>query len=207
MPIAERKARERRARIQLIRNAALKTFAENGYHGTSMERIAENAELGKATLYYYFKSKDELLLSILEDGIREFFDRIEREWETSESLLEKIQQIALVGAHFFAAYPNYFKLYYYLTAHPALNRKAMRQLQPLIQEKTRRVQELFLQAQQRGVLKPYPTDQLVEIFGALVMGLGQFLDRDADARGLREKAQLINQIFLNGALRQKEDTR
>ncbi|NOX36315.1 MAG: TetR/AcrR family transcriptional regulator [Calditrichaeota bacterium] len=206
MPIAERKERERSARIKLILNAALKTFAEKGYHGTSMDLIAECAELGKATIYYYFKSKDDLLLSVLENGIREFFNLMEQEWDATDDLLEKIQAIPRVGARFFADHPNYFKLYYYLTAHPTLNRKAMRQLQPLILEKTRRIQDLFVQAQKSGLLKPFPTDKLVEIFGSLVMGLGQFLYVDARPEVLQEKARLINEIFLNGTRTTQEDT-
>ena len=205
MSIAERKERERRARMRLILNAALKTFAEKGYHGTSMELIAECAELGKATIYYYFKSKDDLLLSVLENGIREFFHQMEQEWDTTDDLLEKIQAISRVGARFFADHPNYFKLYYYSTAHPTLNQKAMRQLQPLILEKTRRIQNLFVQAQKKGLLKPMPTSTLVEIFGSLVMGLGQFLYVDARPEALQEKARLINEIFLNGTRTTSED--
>lgn len=61
----QRREREKQKRLQSIRIAALHVFAEQGYKRSSMERIADQAELGKATLYYYFKTKQELFADIL----------------------------------------------------------------------------------------------------------------------------------------------
>jgi len=60
MGIQERKERERTERRKLILDAALKVYEAEGYHATTMEKIAEAAELSRATLYLYFKTKDEI---------------------------------------------------------------------------------------------------------------------------------------------------
>lgn len=49
-----------------ILNAALKLFAGNGYHGTSISMIAEEAGISKGLIYSYFKSKEDLLLELFE---------------------------------------------------------------------------------------------------------------------------------------------
>ena len=64
MGIEERKEREKKMRRQQIMEAAKKVFASKGFGGATIENIAEEAEFSPATLYLYFKSKDELLASL-----------------------------------------------------------------------------------------------------------------------------------------------
>jgi AcrR family transcriptional regulator len=52
-----------------IRRAALEEFAAAGYHGTSLQHIAERAGVSKATVLYHFASKELLLESALVPAI------------------------------------------------------------------------------------------------------------------------------------------
>lgn len=55
------------ARTQaLLLGAATQEFARSGFGGARVERIAEQAGVNVRMLYYYFKSKDELFLAVLE---------------------------------------------------------------------------------------------------------------------------------------------
>jgi AcrR family transcriptional regulator len=58
MSVAERRAREKQNRIQGILQAAEKVFFSKGYESATMNEIAREAELGKGTIYLYFKGKD-----------------------------------------------------------------------------------------------------------------------------------------------------
>ncbi len=53
-----------RARIQQV---ALELFAEQGYEKTSLREIAERLDVTKAALYYHFKSKEDIVRSLVED--------------------------------------------------------------------------------------------------------------------------------------------
>ena len=53
-----------RARIQQI---AVELFTEHGYEGTSLREIAERLGVTKAALYYHFKSKEDIICSLVED--------------------------------------------------------------------------------------------------------------------------------------------
>lgn len=55
-----------------IRQVALELFTERGYDGTSLREIAERLDVTKAALYYHFRSKDAILLSL----IVELFDEV-----------------------------------------------------------------------------------------------------------------------------------
>lgn len=58
---------------QLIFNAALTLFADNGYHSTSISQIAKQANVSKGLIYNYFDSKEDLLKIIIDNGINEMF--------------------------------------------------------------------------------------------------------------------------------------
>jgi AcrR family transcriptional regulator len=64
MGIEERREREKKMRRRQIMDAAKKVFASEGFGGATMEHIAEEAEFSPATLYLYFKNKDELFASL-----------------------------------------------------------------------------------------------------------------------------------------------
>ncbi|MDD0843903.1 TetR/AcrR family transcriptional regulator [Pseudomonas sp. Gutcm_11s] len=53
-------------RKQLI-NTALELFYREGYHATGIDRILAESGVAKMTLYKHFKSKDELILAVLEN--------------------------------------------------------------------------------------------------------------------------------------------
>lgn len=51
-------------KIEII-DAALKLFAQEGYHSTTLDEVAKVIGVSKATLYYYFRSKEEIIKAIL----------------------------------------------------------------------------------------------------------------------------------------------
>ena len=57
MALSDRKQEKREA----ILGAALRCFAERGFHGTTVPTIAEDAEVGAGTIYRYFENKEALV--------------------------------------------------------------------------------------------------------------------------------------------------
>lgn len=55
-----RVARKRSQRVDGILHVAAKVVSEHGYHNTSLDMVAEQVDLTKASLYHYFDSKDAL---------------------------------------------------------------------------------------------------------------------------------------------------
>ena len=77
MPISQRQLEERKMRQDRILEGALNVFKEKGLEGATMDQIASAAGFGKATLYYYFKSKEEVLSAILVDGWQNIWESLE----------------------------------------------------------------------------------------------------------------------------------
>jgi AcrR family transcriptional regulator len=68
----ERKQQERQARRRRIQRAAREVFVERGYAKTSIEQIARQASLSVGAIYLYFRSKEDLYVSLLEDTLGVF---------------------------------------------------------------------------------------------------------------------------------------
>lgn len=67
--LREKKKEDRKLRIQ---NAAIKFFGSIGYEATTIGKIAAEADLGVGTFYNYYKSKEDLLISIIADRAGNF---------------------------------------------------------------------------------------------------------------------------------------
>lgn len=59
-----------------IMNGALSAFAQYGYSETTMDAIAEVARVAKGTLYYHFKTKEDLFLFVIEKGVEMLIDSV-----------------------------------------------------------------------------------------------------------------------------------
>ena len=82
MSISKRQLEERKMRQERILAGALTVFKDKGLDGATMDEIANESGFGKATLYYYFKSKEDVLSAILEDGW-------EKIWHSLEPIIAK----------------------------------------------------------------------------------------------------------------------
>ncbi|MFD4583413.1 TetR/AcrR family transcriptional regulator [Streptomyces sp. NPDC058423] len=89
---------------QRIQDVALELFADQGYEKTSLREIAERLDVTKAALYYHFKTKEDIVISLFQDLTRPIDELIA--WaegqphtlETKQEILRRYQE-ALVGAY------------------------------------------------------------------------------------------------------------
>ena len=63
--------RKRRERSERIIEKGLKLFVKNGYEATTLDAIAAAAGISRRTFFYYFKSKEDVLLAARDSGFRE----------------------------------------------------------------------------------------------------------------------------------------
>ncbi len=85
-----------RERIQQV---ALDLFAEQGYEQTSLREIADRLGVTKAALYYHFKTKEDILGSVLEDylgEVNQLIDWARAQPSTAETRQEVIRRYAAV---------------------------------------------------------------------------------------------------------------
>jgi TetR/AcrR family transcriptional regulator len=76
-----------------IKKAALREFAQFGLEGARVDRIAQEAKINKAMIYYHFKSKEDLYESLLSEFYGEIFPRIIEKLPQDKGPEEKLDAI------------------------------------------------------------------------------------------------------------------
>ncbi|MFM1651406.1 TetR/AcrR family transcriptional regulator [Brevibacillus sp. B_LB10_24] len=80
-----------RSKKDQISQGALQAFAEHGYSETSMDAIADIAQVAKGTLYYHFKTKEELFVYVNRKGVEKLIAAAtEAMKDTSRPLNERL---------------------------------------------------------------------------------------------------------------------
>lgn len=77
--------------IQAIIDAAKKLIQQFGVNKTTMEDIARVAGKGKSTLYYYFKSKDEILEAVIKQEIDDFYGKVKSAVDIEDDAKRKLK--------------------------------------------------------------------------------------------------------------------
>ncbi len=110
MGVQERRARERTARKETILDAARTLLLERGFTGTTTKQIADHCELSEATVFFYFKSKDEIFTSLLFEGI-EFWRRgLEKIAKLDLTPEETLSRLWKFYGQVYKEHPEYYQL-------------------------------------------------------------------------------------------------
>lgn len=114
MTLAERKQREKAQRREDILNAAEKLFFSRGYDNVSMDEIANEVELNKATLYLYFKDKESLYFAVVNRGIKILRAMVVEEVKSAQASGLKGGGISMACGKFIQEYPDYLRACNYI---------------------------------------------------------------------------------------------
>jgi TetR/AcrR family transcriptional regulator len=109
MGVQERKIREKLRRGNEIVDAAEKVIFSKGLENTTMDDIALEAELGKATLYLYYKSKEEILVALSERAHIFLAKLFQQALESTSTGLGRARAIGAAYYRFSIQYPNYYQ--------------------------------------------------------------------------------------------------
>lgn len=91
--VDERVALRQEARRREVMAAAVRVFSERGYRAASMSDIAEELGMGKASLYHYVSGKEQVLIELYEEVIRENVIAARRIVESDRTALEALAEV------------------------------------------------------------------------------------------------------------------
>lgn len=90
--------------------AARDEFARHGLSGARMDRIAENAKLNKRLIYYYFTSKDDLFLAVLEGAYADIREAEKQLHLTDLAPAQAIRRLTEFTWDYYIAHPEFITL-------------------------------------------------------------------------------------------------
>jgi AcrR family transcriptional regulator len=149
MSVLSRREREKLARRKSILQAARELFYEHGYQASTIDMIAERAELSKGTIYTYFESKDELYVSAIIEAFLELEKRLIVTASQDQPVEEKLKALFLAFVDHCLAYKEQLWLgsfFYTDTARKTIPRNLLDE----INEYTWKCLDIIVQAVQEG---------------------------------------------------------
>lgn len=108
---SQRKQREYEARREEILLAAERKFSENGFFKTSMAEIAETAQFAMGTVYRFFKSKEDIYISLVEAKVEELLRLLEEATRNHVSAQERLRAVIHVKLAFADQNRAFFRIY------------------------------------------------------------------------------------------------
>ncbi len=105
----ERKELEKQEMRRLILDTAMKLFLEKGYENITLRHIAEKIEYSPATIYLYFKDKDEIIYNLHWEGFEKLY-RWQQKILSTKDPLKRLHKHAEMYVSFALENPEYYDL-------------------------------------------------------------------------------------------------
>ena len=176
---------------EIIMNSACETFARFGFRKTTMEDIAEGAGLRKPSLYYYFKSKEEIFSAVVRKESQELLDIMEKAAAEESSLRGKLKAFFFARFKFFKEKRNLY----------SVSQKNLIEMRPLIQE----ARDEFIEEEMdalTGILEHGIASDEIEIdnpklFSLVAIASLQGIDSTFWRRGFEEQIEAGLELMMN----------
>lgn len=163
----------RHEKIEQIFASAIEIFSDRGFEKAKMDEIAQKANVAKGTIYYHFRSKEELFEALMQDGLDRLFDRVERAIQPFHTPTERLQAWLQAHLDFFIENGKLAKL---LLNEVFGTQKRQQQLRQRIREYIEMIARILEEGQKQHQLHfQYPIETATAIFGAASVAVLQKL--------------------------------
>lgn len=184
-------------RLRII-NGAITVFSRKGFYRAKIEEIAEQAEVGKGTVYEYFSSKKELFLEMFLYIEEKYDEMFRQELFGIDTFPERLQKMFQVTMRFLGQHKEMARIL--LAGYPPVAEDTQKVLLDKNRQKLTQVSKILEEAIARQEIRPVDTCAAAQvILGALFFVGGQILffktEKEPDFHAL---AQNVVNIILDG---------
>jgi AcrR family transcriptional regulator len=176
-----------------IVNGAAEVFAQHDFHKVLTDHIAAQVGIGKGTIYRYFRSKEELYLAAISEGLSGLRTAVERATAEQHDLRAMIESLSGTMIAYFWRRRDFFVLVNRLEA--TLTQAERADWQKSRDELVASIARRLDQAAARGEIAPLQSRLAVEALFGMIRGVCVYrAERDRPAA----LTQLVTNLFLNG---------
>ncbi|WP_394581692.1 TetR/AcrR family transcriptional regulator [Cytobacillus firmus] len=181
---------------QLIMESALELFAKQGFEATSVQQITEHSGISKGAFYLSFKSKDELIMALIDQFMEQFISDIDRiVKDPNNTGGELLRKFFYTTFHSFQKHSDFAKIFIKEQAH-TFNEELIskgRHFDQLIDDITlSMIDQLYGEAVQHTKYDLiYCIKGFMHVYSHLFLFFNVPLDLDILCRSLAEKTDLL----------------
>lgn len=201
-----RKERDRQIRRSDILRAAEHQFARKGFERATIQDIARQAQYGTGTVYLYFKDKESIYSSLIEEKISELLALLRTKTAAADDVMRKLGIFLDEALGYFEKNEDFFRIFtsewsrlHWVLESSARSASHLQQLDhfPVIVDIVKEGQRL------RILRDDYGSRQMTEILISIMSSvIFTWLQGKRGEKGLRDESGFILELFLNGARKQ-----
>jgi len=196
MTLVQRRLEEKQHRIESIAKAALDIFSEKGYSDCNMNDIAARARLGKATLYYYFPTKEALFRYLIRRETASFYHQAAEKVKEARRPQDALHSLMFFYLDYFTLRPELLRLFFPIGRSSPLVLQPDRQWEEEA-ESLRRPLEEHLRRLFQDVRIGVSSDDLVRLLRTFLIGASVKLVQGYSPDSLRSEANLFMRLVEN----------
>jgi len=203
--LLNRKERDRQLRKSDILNAAERIFALRGFYQATMQDIAREAQYAIGTVYLYFKDKDSLYLSLLDEKLQDLFSIIEEEVKKVHDAEDKLKVFIRESLIFFEKNQDFFRIFLLEKSKGQAIKDAKFSRSALVTQHTEFITGLVKMGQEQKIIRSdFNAGQMADILISIIMTVVfDWLKEPKDAKNLTDTSKFILDMFMNGAEKKK----
>ena len=196
MPQSQRQLEERQLRKERILSGALQVFKKHGIDGATMDEIANESGFGKATLYYYFKSKEDVLTEILLDGWLIIWESLEPVKAQQHSPRKTFVNVLIKIAENAQRRPGLFEFLFNVPKVVKIEKQPWKEYQDRLYSV---IKGLIEDGVKSGEFPNINPNHMFKALGGLFMGLVFMGDREEPVTD-KDVEKLLNQLITDPTL-------
>ncbi len=196
-----RKEREKLRQKKEILSIALKLFSRKGYHNVSMQEIAKESEFAVGTIYNFFKSKEDLYVTLILDVAYEIHQKVLFFIEGEEDPLRLVEKFIKAHIEVFKEHSEVVRLYIAEAQGVsfAVRKRIDKEIQKMIEDTRSKLADTFQKGVDKGVFRKLDPKYMAVALDGLVDAFIFFYLRDLEKID-DNMVNIIKEIFLNGVL-------
>lgn len=149
----EENERIRKVTKEKIHSAAMELFIQQGYHATSINDVAKQANISKGLLYHYYRGKEDLLATMIEIRIGELVE-VMKQAVALKTPAEQLRRIVEGAIDTVQKQPDVHRFYLHLQTQPEADQELRKYSRMLVEESSRQFEVQCRIFEQLGVKEP-----------------------------------------------------
>lgn len=204
--LLSRRQRDKLLRKSDILKAAEHVFALKGYYEATMQDIAKEAQYATGTVYLYFKDKDALYLSLVEQKYNNLLSILKEETAKAYGAKEKLEIFIQENLSFFERNQNSFRIFFQERNKSQAVKVGKLHNLPIVIQHREFVVDLIKLSQDEGLVRDdFPAKQIAGVFISIFMSVvfNWLKDETKSTKNLSRMSGFVLDMFLSGARKHK----
>lgn len=171
MALSEQQKTNMKYKRKKILEEAIILFSEKGFAGTTVQKVAEAAEVSFGSVFTYFENKEKLFHAAIVEPLQEYSLQLLDFDPEAENLLLEIERMVAKHIHVFSGVSKYLNLVVFVIGQNDLHKETFKELNDFQDKFRNKLIQIIENGQEQGLLHIQDPKYAATSYTSLLLGL------------------------------------